>query len=101
MKFGLTAPQFQYITNTVIIPFKNIGLQIYCFGSRARGNNHPFSDLDLMIEGPITDDAQKLKHSIAEKLSNENFPFKVDLVFFDEYSDAYKASYIEDKVSWE
>lgn len=100
MKFGLKEADYQYITDTVVNPLKQRGLSVYCFGSRARGDHKPFSDLDLMIEGPVSDQVQQLKGAIEESLSKENFPYKVDLVLFEEYADSYKASYRQDRTAW-
>lgn len=100
MKFGLTPSQYKYITENVVSPLVELGLKIYCFGSRARGDYHKFSDLDLMIEGESSEKAQRLKSQIEEQLSNENFPYKVDLVFIGEYADSYKKSYDQDRRPW-
>ncbi len=50
MKFGLTDSQYKYIYETVVAPIANKGARIWCFGSRARGDHKPYSDLDLAIE---------------------------------------------------
>ncbi len=58
--------------------FKDINVQIYLFGSRARGDNSPFSDIDI---GFLTDEeiSEKLV-LLREILEKSNFPYKVDLV---------------------
>jgi len=58
--------------------FKDVNVQIYLFGSRARGDNSPFSDIDI---GFLTDEeiTEKLV-LLREILENSNFPYKVDLV---------------------
>jgi len=60
---------------------------IYLFGSRARGDNSAFSDIDIAIES---------KDSISEKLAKVRFeieesliPYKVDIV------DLSKAEYLK------
>ena len=58
--------------------FENDEVEIYLFGSRARGDNSPFSDVDIGILAPgdISDKLTLLR----EILEESNFPYKVDLV---------------------
>ena len=100
MKFGLTNSQYQYLSEKLVEPLKKVGLEVYCFGSRARGDHQLFSDLDLMLVGEVTVQRQQLKGQLEEMLSKSNFPLKVDLVFFDEFSPSYQVSYLEDRKLW-
>ncbi len=58
--------------------FKDSDVKVYLFGSRARGDHMPFSDVDLAflsdedISGRLT--------LLREILDESNFPYKVDLV---------------------
>lgn len=93
--FGLSPQQYEFILKTVALPVRAHGAELYCYGSRARGDHRAFSDLDLMIEGD-----QKLRSEIgliSETLQNSSFPFKVDLVLFSDFSEAYRDSYEADK----
>ncbi len=58
--------------------FRNEKVRIYLFGSRARGDNTPFSDVDIgfLVNRDISDKLTILK----EILEESNFPYKVDLV---------------------
>ncbi len=58
--------------------FKDSEINIYLFGSRARGDNTPFSDIDLgfLTQKDITKKIILLK----EFLEKSNFPYKVDIV---------------------
>ena len=58
--------------------FKNEKVEIYLFGSRARGDNTPFSDVDIgfLSTRDISDKIAILK----DILDESNFPYKVDLV---------------------
>lgn len=99
MKFGLTEDQFQYLDENVVAPLQNLGFEICGFGSRARGDHDPFSDLDLMIEGTVSPAGQRAKSAIEEQLTKSSFPFKVELVFFEEFADSYKLSYKNDRTA--
>lgn len=97
MKFGLTAEELKFIEDTIARPLNALGLKVYCFGSRARGTHALYSDLDLMIEGPKDSKSQILKSQIEEILTNSNFPYKIDLVFFEDYALSYREGYLADR----
>ncbi len=95
MKFGLSPDQYSYIQKTVVTPLQQKGARVFCFGSRARGVQHKFSDLDLMVETPVG--LELNLGAIREELEKSNFPFKVDLVLFSEFSESYKSNYQAEK----
>ncbi len=98
MRFGLTQEQSKFIHENVVEPIAKLGGRVFVYGSRARGDHQRFSDLDLMVEfnRPLY---PSLAH-IQELLQNSNFPYKVDLVPYPEFAEAYKKSYQKDKVPW-
>lgn len=97
MKYGLTELQFLTLLDLVISPLKACGATVWIFGSRARGDHKPFSDVDILYEtqnnrpfpvGFIS----KLKETIEES----RFPFKVDLVNLKEIADSYREGALKD-----
>ena len=98
MKFGLTPSQYKFISEAVVEPLRKNGNDVYCFGSRARGDHKPFSDLDLMIEGKS--DCHSLIATMKETLGQSNFPYKVDIVILDELATSYLESYQHDRKMW-
>ena len=58
--------------------FNKKDVRIFFFGSRARGDHSPFSDIDIAIDSKedISSDITKLR----EILENSNLPYKVDIV---------------------
>lgn len=73
--------------------------KIYLFGSRARGRNSPFSDIDIAIDAgkrlPMTDiDEAK---SVMEAL---NIPYKVDIVDYDHISASMQEMIQKEKIIW-
>jgi len=58
--------------------FKNTDVKVYLFGSRAKGKNRKYSDIDLAIESKndIKDKIIELKSIIEES----NLIYKVDIV---------------------
>ena len=95
MKFGLTKEQFQYIQETVIDPLKSNGATVWIFGSRARGDNKKYSDLDIMVES--REDISTIVGKIQETLESENFPYKVDMVQNKYFAESYRESFEMDK----
>ncbi|NUM88580.1 MAG: nucleotidyltransferase domain-containing protein [Bdellovibrionales bacterium] len=100
MIFGLSPEQQRYIFTKVVRPLRGLGLKVFCYGSRARGTQKPFSDLDLMIEGSPSLENRRTAASIQEELTEGNFPLKVDLVFLDDFAVSYRPGYEKDKREW-
>lgn len=98
MKFGLTPHEYDYITEHLVAPLAAQGAEVFCYGSRARGDHHRFSDLDLMIEG--NGNYSRLLSQLQEQLSESNFPYKVDLVEFRDFAESYKPGYHRDRRRW-
>lgn len=78
--FGLSDAQFKLLTDIVISPLKDKGVEVFVFGSRARGNHHPFSDIDLFF----LDNSEKLTSAdvskIKEAAEESTLAITVDLV---------------------
>ena len=77
MRFGLNDEVIDKLNNI----FKNYNIQkVIIFGSRAKGNYKPYSDIDLAFIGDI-DFNTKLE--ILEKIDDLLLPYKVDFIDFD------------------
>ena len=98
MKFGLTKNQYQYIQKTVVDPLKEQGVTVWIFGSRARGDQHEFSDLDLMVVSKV--DVSANVGEIQEILEESSFPYKVDIVQNKDFAESYRESFERDKVEF-
>lgn len=96
MKFGLDDQQFNTVLNNVVHPLEMLGAKVYCFGSRARGDYRPFSDLDIMVKGEEKALPSKVS-LIREKMINSNFPYKIDIVLFSEFAESFKEGYQKEK----
>ena len=59
----------------------------YAFGSRARGDNALFSDLDLCHMQPLPWEARS---AIAEAFEKSNLPFQVDIIDWARCSEEFK-----------
>lgn len=99
MKFNLSDSEYNQLTKLVIEPLKKSGLKVYIFGSRARGNSHPFSDIDILysyenIEPEFNASISQIKEAVEES----NFPFKVDLVNEKDLAASYRESVFKERV---
>jgi predicted nucleotidyltransferase len=92
----LTEDQMDYIVSTVVEPLDHLGAKVYCFGSRARGEAAPFSDLDLMVVSGESLDS--MLSEIRETLAEGNFPFLVDIVEERNFAGAYRENYLAERV---
>lgn len=98
MNFGLSENDYQLFQNEVVLPLKKTGLNLFIFGSRARGDFKNFSDFDLMYENCVTKEQDLKVAEVIENLSKSNFPYKVDLVKLEDFSLVYLDSYLKDRI---
>lgn len=76
-------------------PLQDQGANIWCFGSRARGDHHKFSDLDLMIDSQ--QDFTRELGNLKEIFEESNLPIKIDVVQWKDFAENYKESYLNDR----
>ena len=58
--------------------FKGKPVKVYLFGSRARGSNRPYSDVDIAVDSEV--DIRRDLLILRELLEESSFPYKVDLI---------------------
>jgi predicted nucleotidyltransferase len=82
-KIGISDFELKIISEIL----KNYKNSTVIFGSRVKGSFKKFSDLDICLKTKIFDaDFEFLQ----EKFDNSDLPFKVDIVVYDQLSDAFK-----------
>ena len=80
---------------------ENENAKIFIFGSRARGENYPASDIDVGILPESDDRDIRFKISLLrEKFENSNIPQKVDVVNLNEVSDDFKKEIWKEAILW-
>ena len=89
----------QKLKNIVIEFLKDDNVKIFIFGSRARGEGQPYSDIDI---GIMPKDAfnQKKIVLLKENIKKLNIPFKVEIVNFLEVSDDFKKEALKEVIIW-
>jgi predicted nucleotidyltransferase len=91
-----------YINIVKEIVLKRVPLDdyaVFLFGSRAVGNNHSMSDIDIGVWGdkPLS---VIIKLDLEEKLQESIVPFKIDLIDFFEVSKEFKHYALEKIDVW-
>ncbi len=99
MKFHLRDSDYQLLLDLAIMPLKQRGARVFIFGSRASGNPHQFSDVDLLFEltntSSLTDsDLSKIR----EDLEESNLTIKVDLVNFQHLAESYRDGVLKTRI---
>lgn len=79
--------------------FKNDEVRIILFGSRARQDNYPSSDVDIGLI-PYGKFEEKKIALFREKLENLNIPYKVDVVNFSEVPQKLRKEGLREAVIW-
>ncbi|MEJ5299600.1 MAG: nucleotidyltransferase domain-containing protein [Thermodesulforhabdaceae bacterium] len=77
---------------------KGISVKIVLFGSRARGQNEPYSDIDLALisDADLTGELVELKGIVEES----NLPYKVDIVIFEKLPPEMKEEILKEGKVW-
>lgn len=75
MRFGLTENSYEKIKE-IVNTYKDYRFKV--FGSRARGDNKPNSDIDIAVEGEISTEKQK---EIMNCFDSLDIPYMIDIVF--------------------
>lgn len=93
--YGLKSEEWQTLEENLIQPLKEAGAKVWIFGSRARGDSQPFSDIDIMVD---SDSISRSKlESIREYFQKSNFPYKVDLVHINDFASSYVVNFEAEK----
>jgi predicted nucleotidyltransferase len=74
-------------------------VKIILFGSRASGKASPASDVDLAIIPYGRYNKSKITR-LRDQIEEMNIPYYVDLVNFDDVSDAFKQAALKGSVAW-
>jgi len=76
-------------------------VEVFLFGSRARGNNHDNSDVDIALN-PVLSDEGFIKKVVLLKadIENMNIPYKVDLINLKEVSAEFSSRIMKEAIRW-
>ncbi len=98
-KFGLTVDQYKILDELMIQPLKAAGAKVWIFGSRARGDHRPASDVDVLFEFPSdVVPPSGMIFSIKSDLEESRFPYTVDLVSVKDMAVSYKENVFRDRI---
>lgn len=99
MKFGLTSDEYELLNNLAIDPLKKYGAKVWIFGSRARGDQRSFSDVDILFELPVeTEFESGFLFEIKDRLEESRLPYKVDLVQLQDVAVSYLPGILKDRI---
>lgn len=98
MKFGLSDKEYKILEAIVIKPLKKMGAHLFVFGSRARGDQQPFSDIDILYFHPQKKILSSDIALVIEKIEDSNLPIKVDLVSEDSLALSYRDKVHSEKI---
>ena len=87
------------VKKAVLQAFENEDIKIFLFGSRARGNAHSTSDIDIGIMPSGSFDRKKITALRAE-LEEMNIPYSVDLVDLSTVSEDFRQQVLNEGEVW-
>ena len=74
-------------------------IKVLLFGSRARGDAQPGSDIDIGILAQDPDDLNILP-VLREQIEESTIPFKVDVINLNEASDHLRTQVLKEGILW-
>ena len=75
--------------------------QIFLFGSRARQDNIPQSDIDIVLDDNNAKIDPTVINEIKEALEESTLPFTVDIVDLNNISQDFKKNITKDMILWQ
>ncbi len=89
----------QFVKDYVLEKLKDYDCKVFIYGSRAKGTNHRWSDLDI---GILPGEQKKLPiYDIQDWLNYESVvPFKIDMVDFSTNDEKFKAHALKNIIWW-
>ena len=90
--FGLTREQIQLLQETLKKYFKQGKVIVY--GSRAKGNFHQRSDIDLVIQESLSDHRHALEN-FKESIDESDFPYLCDVQYFESIKNPHLIEHIQ------
>lgn len=99
MKYGLTPEELKFLDEKIIAPLKQKDARVFIFGSRAKGTEKKFSDIDLLyIPSRGTQIKPHFIYLLLEAAEHSSFPYKIDLVEDSELAESYRPSVEQEKI---
>lgn len=96
MKFALADKDWKILKKIALDPLKEKNARLWVFGSRARGDQQQFSDIDILIE-PSKDLDARFLAEIRHALDESDLTIKVDLVLDIELTEAYRPQALKER----
>ena len=98
--FGLSEKDFALLKNKLVNFLKDKeNFKIYVFGSRGKGTERKYSDIDLWIESNPSLTAQEIANFLHD-IEESDLTIKIDLVTPDTCLNEYKARILNERVEW-
>ena len=96
---GLKREEFDFVRQNLIDPLKQHGAAVYLFGSRATGQHQKFSDIDLFYQESVEEKIpNELITNILIFFEDSFFPYKIDLVKYENLAKNYLPAIEESKI---
>ena len=92
--FGLTQKDLDLVKK-ILKEQLPVNSAVFVFGSRARGAQGKFSDIDIMVESKVTNlELAQIK----EQFEESDLSIKVDLIHISDFANDYLKNYESEKI---
>ncbi|MBY0554751.1 nucleotidyltransferase domain-containing protein [bacterium] len=98
--FGLNSDQYEILKSEIVKLLKGkISYKVFVFGSRTKGTEKKYSDIDLWIESVPPLNSSEISDFL-EDVELSDLVIKLDLVTPETCLEEYKARIMSEKVLW-
>ena len=89
-------PEVKKLVLSVLAPYP---VQVYLFGSYARGDYRISSDVDIAVAGAEALPAGMLAE-LRDSLEESNLPYRVDLIDLNDAGESFRSRVLEEGILW-
>jgi predicted nucleotidyltransferase len=95
---GLSEDHFKLLNTILLQPLRELGLELWVFGSRARGTQSQFSDVDILFSMTTpSPETRRRAFQAPDQLKESRFPFRVDLVDLEDLATSYRDQVLSER----
>ena len=95
-RFGLEKRYIDFIKSTLKNYIMDEDAKFYIFGSRSKGTNKEYSDVDVAIKLPNSKINENIMSKILIEFENSTFPYEVDVVDLNAVNENFRAIISDD-----
>lgn len=96
--FGLETKHLEFLKTTLKKQFGDGNIKFYIFGSRAKGTQKEYSDIDIAVDNQGQKISTDILLSAISEFENSTFPYEVDIIDLNSIEENFKSLITSDLI---